>query len=160
MAGEAGPYHTRSSGPWDEPGSAGSTVIGDMLRRLWPGWELDCRSKRVPGSLVGRPLSLSRQEMMVTWSREVFLNLSIIGTLGWMWAAMMRATLYIVGCLPQPWSLHTPGSSKKPHHIMPNVLWGEKLSPVENLGPRRMMESRLEGRQDRSEWDVVIERSG
>lgn len=66
---------------------------------------------------------------MVTWSREGFLNLSIVDTLRWMWATRMRAPLHTAGCFPQHWSLHAPGSSSGPTTSC-HMFSGEKTCPL------------------------------
>lgn len=111
-------------------GLQGRTGVG-LIRSEDLGFWLGTgrRSESVPGSLVGRPLSLSRQEMTVTWSREGFLDLSTVDTLRCMWATMMRAPLHTAGCFPQHWSLHAPGSSSGPTTSC-QVSSGEKNCPL------------------------------
>lgn len=62
------------------------------------------------GRLVERPLSLCRQEMVVAWTRERFLNLSIVDTLGWMWGHPVHCRM-----LTRSPGLYTPGASATPH---------------------------------------------
>ena len=95
------------------------------------------------GRLVERPLSLSRQEMVVAWTRERFLNLSIVDTLGWMWGrrgegcpvhcrmlTCSRASTRQVPVQPP-----THRGNQRCLRTLPNVLWGRKMLLVEHLGP-------------------------
>lgn len=45
---------------------------------------MDCRGKMEAGRLDTKPLSLSRQDMMVAWTREGFFSLLPANLLGWM----------------------------------------------------------------------------